>query len=74
MLYSLPANTAFVRYFSVALSIQTQAKYLLLTRCQQLTDHVPQQCFTLIFLSYRIILFLVWNELRGSQFLTHNVR
>lgn len=39
MLYSLPANTAFVRYFSVALSIQTQAKYLLLTRCQQLTDH-----------------------------------
>ena len=42
MLYSLPANTAFIRYFSVALSIQAQAKDLLLTRCQQLTDHVPQ--------------------------------
>ena len=74
MLYSLPANTAFIRYFRVVLSIQAQAKDLLLTRCQQLADHVPQQCFTLIFLSYRIILFLEWNELRESQFLTHNVR
>ena len=74
MLYSLPANTAFIRYFRVVLSIQAQAKDLLLTRCQQLTDHVPQQCLALVFFSYRIILFLVWNELRGSQFLTHDVR
>ena len=74
MLYSLPANTAFIRYFRVVLSIQAQAKDLLLTRCQQLTDHMPQQCLALVFLSYRIILFLVWYELRGSQFLTHDVR